>query len=117
MRSNGFSLQHGSVDVSGKPLSGRDVSAVLRNLKNENPWLNACMRDCRQTNIGREQNQTYIFDKTAKVPTREELKTAKAAAKGSMAYYKAQIDEARAASQTEKKDATRAKTQRDKGER
>ncbi|MCD7771079.1 MAG: hypothetical protein LUH23_03190 [Oscillospiraceae bacterium] len=36
--------------------------------------LNICMRDCRETNIGREHDKNHIFDKTAEVKTREELK-------------------------------------------
>jgi hypothetical protein len=44
-------------------------------LVSKNPWLNVCMRDCRETNIGREHDKNHVFDKNANIPTREELKT------------------------------------------
>jgi hypothetical protein len=33
------------------------------------------MRDCRETNIGKEHDKSHLFDRNAKIPTREELKT------------------------------------------
>ena len=75
MRKNGFSWQEGSVYVSDKPVLDGDVVTLLRELVRENPWLNVCMRDCTLTNIGRQHSQNYLFDKNAKIPTREESKT------------------------------------------
>jgi len=63
MIKNGFSWQQGSVYVSDNPMLGRDVTIVIENLIEKNPWLNVCMRDCRQTNIGREHSQNHLFDK------------------------------------------------------
>ena len=77
MQKNGFSWQEGSVYVSDKPMAARTVSAILTKLVNKNPWLNVCMRDCRQANIGREHSQNYLFDKTAAIPHREELNKSK----------------------------------------
>ena len=74
MRKHGFSWQQGSVYISEYPMGDRQVTSVLRKMVQENPWLNVCMRDCRQTNIGREHNQSHLFDKTAKILTWEELK-------------------------------------------
>lgn len=59
-------MAEGSVYVSDKPMTARTVSAILTKLVHENPWLNVCMRDCRQADIGREHSQNYLFDKNAR---------------------------------------------------
>ena len=74
MTANGFRWLQGSVYVSDKPMKPYRVTRVLDELARKNPWLNVCMRDCRETNIGREHDINNIFDKTAEVPTRAELK-------------------------------------------
>lgn len=79
MEKNGFVWQQGSVYVSEKPMLSRDVSSILDDLVQANPWLNMCMRDCRQTDIGRQTSQNHLFDKTAQIPTREEMKKNKIA--------------------------------------
>lgn len=72
MVDSGFRWMQGSVYVSEKPMSTIKVIEILNNLVNKNPWLNLCMRDCREANIGKEHNKNHIFDKTANIPTREE---------------------------------------------
>lgn len=74
MTAHGFQWLQGSVYVSDKPMKPYRVTRVLNELVNKNPWLNVCMRDCRETNIGKEHDINNIFDKTAEVPTREELR-------------------------------------------
>lgn len=74
MTVNGFRWLQGSVYVSDKPMKPYRVTRVLDELVRKNPWLNVCMRDCRETNIGKEHDINNIFDKNAKVPTRAELK-------------------------------------------
>ena len=72
MTNNGFNWLQGSVYVSQKPITSAEVTNILDDLVAKNPWLNVCMRDCRETNIGREHDKNHIFDKNAKVLTREE---------------------------------------------
>jgi virulence-associated protein VapD len=71
MQRNGFLWLQGSVYVSEKPMSGGRVTRVIRRLVDNNPWINVCMRDCRQSNIGKEHSQNYLFDKSADIPPRE----------------------------------------------
>jgi virulence-associated protein VapD len=77
MEKNGFHWIQGSVYVSDKEMSSYRVTKVLSELIAKHSWLNPCMRDCRETNIGKEHSKNHIFDKTAKVPTRAELQTEK----------------------------------------
>jgi virulence-associated protein VapD len=74
MLKNGFSWQQGSVYVSDSPMLGRDVPPIIETLVENNSWLNVCMRDCRQTNIGNEHSQNHLFDKDAPIPMRENSK-------------------------------------------
>lgn len=54
------------------------------------------MRDCRETNIGREHDKKHIFDKDAEVLTREELnKQRKQEQQGSLSDYRAEIEKLR----------------------
>jgi len=71
MTKNGFKWVQGSVYVSIKPIHGDTVSKIIAALIKKHPWLNVCMRDCRQTNIGREHSQNYLFDKDADIPKRD----------------------------------------------
>lgn len=71
MINNGFRWQQGSVYVSKKAMRSRKVSDILEELIANNPWLNVCMRDCRETNIGREHSKNYLFNKALKVKERE----------------------------------------------
>jgi hypothetical protein len=41
------------------------VHAILSVLIANRPWLNACMRDCVVTDVGKEHNLNHLFDKTA----------------------------------------------------
>ena len=74
MTSNGFWWLQGSVYVSEKPMKPYLVTRILDELVEKNPWLNVCMRDCRETNIGKEHDINNLFNKDADVPTRAELK-------------------------------------------
>lgn len=74
MTKNGFAWLQGSVYVSEEPMTSTQVTNILDELVQKHTWLNVCMRDCRETNIGREHNKYHLFDKNAEVLTREELK-------------------------------------------
>ncbi len=68
MVKSGFEWLQGSVYVSKKPLASREVTIILDKLVENNPWLHLCMRDCRETNIGKEHSKNYVFDKEADIP-------------------------------------------------
>jgi virulence-associated protein VapD len=72
MTKNDFQWQQGSVYVSNKPMNPVKVSDILSVLIVKHPWLNVCMRDCVQTNIGKEHSLNNLFDKNANVEKREE---------------------------------------------
>ena len=72
MTANGFRWLQGSVYVSEKPMKPYRVTRVLFELVEKNPWLNVCMRDCRETNIGKEHDINNLFDRTIKVEKRVE---------------------------------------------
>lgn len=74
MKKNNFIWLQGSVYVSEKSMTVHNVSNILKDLVAKNPWLNLCMRDCRETDLGKEHDKNYIFDKNANIPTREEMK-------------------------------------------
>lgn len=88
MTENGFRWLQGSVYVSEKPIKPYRVIRILDDLIKKNPWLNVCMRDCRETNIGKEHDINNLFDKNMKVPTREEIQERK---QGNMADYLSEI--------------------------
>lgn len=73
MLRNGFNWLQGSVYVSVKPMSSAETARILGSLVKKNPWLNICMRDCREANIGKEHSKNYIFDKNADIPAKKEL--------------------------------------------
>lgn len=70
MLRNGFKWLQGSVYVSDKPMISAKTTRILGNLAKKNPWLNLCMRDCREANIGKEHSKNYIFDKNAGITAR-----------------------------------------------
>lgn len=88
-----FSWLQGSVYVSDKPVTSYNIAKVLKELVEKNNWLNLCMRDCRETDIGREHSKNYLFDKTVKIPTREELETKSSQDASSLKEWKKQINE------------------------
>ena len=67
MTKNKFTWMQGSVYVSKQPITSAEVTNVLDELIEKNPWLNLCMRDCRETNIGREHSKNHLFDKNADI--------------------------------------------------
>lgn len=75
MSKNDFSWQQGSVYVSDRPITSTRVTSVLRELAKEYKWLNVCMRDCRETSIGKQQDRNHIFDKSVDVPERNKENT------------------------------------------
>lgn len=96
MTNNGFNWLQGSVYVSQKPITSAEVTNILDELVQKNPWLNVCMRDCRETNIGREHNKNHIFNKDVKVLTREEMNAQRRQEQqGSLSDYKAEIEKMR----------------------
>lgn len=111
MTNNGFNWLQGSVYVSQRPITSAEVTNILDELVAKNPWLNVCMRDCRETNIGREHDKNHIFDKDAKVLTREEANAQrKQEQQGSLSDYRAEIEKMRQSSG--KRDLKEPKIQR-----
>ena len=92
MTRNDFLWLQGSVYVSIHPMSSKEVTHILDKLIEDNKWLNLCMRDCRETNIGKEHSKNYLFDKTIKIPTREELEAKSTQTKSSLNDWKSQIN-------------------------
>lgn len=62
-----FVWLQGSVYVSKSPLESRRVTIILDELVVNYPWMNLCMRDCRETNIGKEHSKNHVFDQDATV--------------------------------------------------
>lgn len=77
MLKNGFSWVQGSVYISNKKITNFRVANILEELAEKNPWLNICMRDCRESNIEKEHNVTHIFRNDVEVLTRVELNNRK----------------------------------------
>ncbi len=75
MKKNNFDWQQGSVYISKEKLTSVDITLLLESLIRQNPWLNKCMRDCRETNIGQTHNRNSLFNENIDIPTREELKS------------------------------------------
>lgn len=67
----GFVWLQGSVYISKKPMNSTETTRILRMLVRRNPWLNLCMRDCRETNIGREHSKNHLFNKNVILPIRK----------------------------------------------
>ena len=64
---SGFVWLQGSVYVSQNTISTGKITRILRKLVKANPWLNLCMRDCRETNIGKEHSKNHVFDKAFEI--------------------------------------------------
>ncbi len=67
MIKNDFVWLQGSVYVSRSPVTSRKITIILDELVEDNPWLNLCMRDCRETNIGKEHSKNHVFNKDANI--------------------------------------------------
>ena len=93
MENNGFAWIQGSVYISHNPMLSRTVSSVLKELISNNKWLNLCMRDCRETEIGVEFSKNHLFNKNVILPTREELETKSSQDASSLKEWKNQINE------------------------
>ena len=93
MENNGFAWIQGSVYISHNPMLSRTVSSVLKELISNNKWLNLCMRDCRETEIGLEFSKNHLFNKNVILPTREELETKSSQDASSLKEWKNQINE------------------------
>ena len=92
MDKNGFDWLQGTTYVSRKSSTSVKVTLLLKTLVEENPWLNKCMRDCKEANVGNQYDRNLMFDKNADIPTREEL-LAQQQKTASMSDWKKQIDE------------------------
>jgi virulence-associated protein VapD len=75
MTRNGFRWQQGSVYVTIKPMNPVKVSNILTALIDRHPWMNRCMRDCVQTNIGIEHSLNSLFEHDANIDKREEKRS------------------------------------------
>lgn len=73
MKKCDFRWVQGTVYVSEKPISSREITYILQDLVHKYPRLNLCMRDCRSANIYREYDKNYLFDKEMVLPKREEM--------------------------------------------
>ena len=60
MLKNNFEWIQGSVYISKISLTTAEITDLLVDLVITNPWLNLCMRDCRETNIGKEHSKNQI---------------------------------------------------------
>lgn len=69
MLRNSFSWLQGSVYVSTRMMTSAEVTNILDELVIKNPWLNLCMRDCREANIGKEHSKNHIFNKNTNLKT------------------------------------------------
>lgn len=58
-----FVWLQGSVYVSKNPLASRKVTIILDELVENHSWFHLCMRDCRETNIGKEHSKNHVFNK------------------------------------------------------
>lgn len=74
MRSMSFEWTEGSVYESRHGLTYKGVEQLLEDLIEKYPWLNVCMRDCRQTNIGKSHAMNHLFDKSIEIPRRDKVK-------------------------------------------
>lgn len=120
MEKNGFRWLQGSVYVSNELIPSYRVAHILNALCKNNPWMNMCMRDCRETNIGKEHDRTYFFNKNAKIPTREELMTKKSdghGAIGNMKDYMSQIAKAKATKEVSSLHKTKHRSKQEKNNR
>lgn len=112
MIGNEFKWLQGSVYVSEKPMTSYRVARILEDLVTKNPWLSVCMRDCRETNIGKQHDKNYLFDKSANIPTREELKANRGHKAASMEDWKKQINDMK-----EKGGSSPKRTEKTKGDK
>lgn len=69
----GFEWQQGSVYVSQYGVEGKEVYKIIEKFVNTNEWINKCMRDCKITSIGKDNNLNYLFDKDIEIPERNSL--------------------------------------------
>ena len=74
MVNNGFEWLQGSLYISQKAITSSQVTDIIDDLIYKNPWLNVCMRDCREADIGKEHSKNHLFDKSISIPTRAELR-------------------------------------------
>ena len=77
MVGNGFIWIQGSVYVSERTMTSTEVTYILNNLIKKHDWLNVCMRDCRETDIGKQHVKNHLFDKNDDIKTREEIQRSK----------------------------------------
>ena len=70
MTANGFYWLQGSVYVSERPMRPFHVTRIVNDLVNKNMWLNACMRDCRETNVGTNYDINKLFDREVNLQPR-----------------------------------------------
>lgn len=73
MKKNGFEWLQGSVYVSKNPISSLKLEKILKRLISNNQWLHLCMRDCKETEVGKMYQKNDLFNKNIKLETREEL--------------------------------------------
>ena len=71
MLKNNFAWLQGCVYVSTRSMTSTEVTNILDELVIKNPWLDLCMRDCREANISKEHSKNHIFNKNASVPARQ----------------------------------------------
>lgn len=73
MRNNGFEWLQGSAYVSKESISSLKTEKILKGLISNNQWLHLCMRDCKETEVGKMYQKNELFDKNIKLETREEI--------------------------------------------
>lgn len=73
MKKNSFEWIQGSSYVSKEPMSSIRLGNIIKDLIKKNQWLHLCMRDCKETEVGRMYQKNDLFNKNIKLETREEL--------------------------------------------
>lgn len=92
MRALDFSWQQGSVYISNNAITSRAITIILSSLIEKHPWINLCMRDCRETNIVSKNNRNYMFNKSINLPTRYEAQNQKQSFKNLLSEAKNKSD-------------------------
>jgi len=72
LKSNGFEWEQGSGYHSKEPMLFPEAFEIIENMADKYPWLNKCVNACNVSDVPVTTNVTFIFDKTADIPERED---------------------------------------------
>ena len=77
LKNHGFTHEQGSGYLSKEPMAEGDTLEVIHELRLKYPWLNKCVTVLSIADMPATHDATYMFDKEADVPRREDIKTEK----------------------------------------